>query len=325
MVNGSAILSGGLGIDSLSVDSYTTASLSGGDENDNLNASDSRNVTLHGDAGNDNLNANNIRNSSLYGDTGDDSLSANINWWYGTYSSLDGYGNANKFLYLDGGDGNDTLNATTYTYNWHGQVSLALLGGSGNDRLTVSDGLSGDTGASGQSSGIGQATLDGGAGDDVLSASGVVQLGMTGGAGADRFVLTAQQYRTLEEGSRTFSDGTGAQTVVAATATVITDFVAGAGQDVLDVADLLRNGTSGFDGSNPFTSGYLKLQQSGADTQVVFDADGAAGLGKSGLVIAVLQNVNAADLVAANFTPAFSTDGLYHVNTSPTGEVLISG
>ena len=98
---------------------------------------------------------------------------------------------------------------------------------------------------------------------------------------------------------------------------MITDFTVGAGNDVLDVSDLLRNNTTGFDGSNPFTSGFIKLTQSGADTLVSFDPDGAAGA-QTATVIAVLQNVHAADLVAANLSPGFIPE----VNM-PQGQTIV--
>jgi hypothetical protein len=150
--------------------------------------------------------------------------------------------------------------------------------------------------------------LDGGAGDDVLSAGGVVDLTMTGGAGADTFVLTAQQYRTQLEGTRHFTlNASGATEDIATHATVITDFEVGAGHDLLDLSELLRNASTGFDGSNPFSNGYLTLEQSGTDTLVNFDADGL-GADKSAVAVAVLKNVTATDLVADNFNPNYPVD-----------------
>ncbi|MDZ5461848.1 type I secretion C-terminal target domain-containing protein, partial [Azohydromonas lata] len=83
----------------------------------------------------------------------------------------------------------------------------------------------------------------------------------------------------------------------------------GANGDVLDVNDLLRNAALGFDGSNPFAGGYLRLVQSDADTLVQFDADGAAGAAKEFVTIAVLRNVDSTQLGSANFTPNYPPDG----------------
>jgi hypothetical protein len=88
---------------------------------------------------------------------------------------------------------------------------------------------------------------------------------------------------------------------------VITDFEVGAGHDLLDVSELLRNASIGFDGSNPFSNGYLTLEQSGTDTLLKFDADGL-GADKSAVAVAVLKNVTATDLVADNFNPNYPVD-----------------
>jgi len=113
--------------------------------------------TLHGGAGNDWLYADSSNGLSpdevgtvnyLFGDAGNDVLT----------------GGAGKD-FLDGGEGNDSL---------AGNSGDVLLGGPGNDslRLALADG----------------ATLDGGAGDDVLTLNRGANT-YTGGAGADTFHL----------------------------------------------------------------------------------------------------------------------------------------
>jgi Ca2+-binding RTX toxin-like protein len=274
---------GGAGDDYLNVEFYSSASLDGGDGNDNLDVRHTRSVILNGGAGDDNL-------RSFTG--------------HGSYHT-DGTWTISKTATLDGGDGNDQVTFTgDITHVGSGETTVSLLGGAGNDRLTATDSHAGPTNGWGQSYGIAHATLDGGVGDDVLSAGGVVDLTMTGGSGADSFVLTAQQYRTQLEGTRSFTLESGGRQEVATHATVITDFEVGVGRDILDVSDLLRNASTGFDGSNPFSSGYLTLEQSGADTLVKFDADGL-GNNKSAVAVAVLQNVTATNLVADNFNPNY--------------------
>ena len=162
---------------------------------------------------------------------------------------------------LDGGDDNDRLTVNGNSYISYGQTTLTLRGGAGNDSLTATDRSAGDTGNSGQNYGIAQASLDGGAGDDTLTAGGVLKLSLTGGTGVDSFILTAQQYRTLLEGTRSFQNVNNTFTSVSADPVLITDFAAGASGDVLDYSDLLRNGALSYDGTNPFGTGFLKLEQ----------------------------------------------------------------
>ena len=180
---GSASLSGGAGTDSLNVDSYSSASLSGGD-------------------GNDSLYVGSTRSASLSGGGGDDSLYVSVIGY--SSSGTDGDSRVNKSATLDGGDGNDALTVSAYTLRYYGQTTVLLQGGAGNDRLSVTDNSAGDTGNSGQEYGIASASLEGGAGEDLLSAGGALHLSLSGGAGADTFALTAQQYRTLLEGTRSF-------------------------------------------------------------------------------------------------------------------------
>ena len=44
--------------------------------------------------------------------------------------------------------------------------------------------------------------IDGGSGQDNISVSGVLNASITTGSGSDTVALTAQQFRTIEEGTR---------------------------------------------------------------------------------------------------------------------------
>lgn len=160
--------------------------LRGGAGNDRLGSSDSKgNDTLYGGTGNDTLRAGVEAGGQLYGEAGDDTL----------FREFDFDFNSNPSLYMDGGDGNDTI---------EGGSGSDVYGGTGNDRLTgdssIIHGGPGDdiVGEAGDDYGSmygddGNDTLRGfennlygGNGNDVLY--GPVTA-MTGGAGADRFVF----------------------------------------------------------------------------------------------------------------------------------------
>ena len=98
----------------------------------------------------------------------------------------------------------------------------------------------------------------------------------------------------------------------ATAAIIVTDFTTGAGGDMfrLSGADgALLSLLSGWDGSsNPFGSGFLRLQQSGADTLLQWDQDGAAG-GANWETLVVFQNTTADDFTDANFVPGYDPDG----------------
>jgi Ca2+-binding RTX toxin-like protein len=73
----------------------------------------------------------------------------------------------------------------------------------------------------------------------------------------------------------------------------------------------------GWDGSsNPFGSGFLRLQQSGADTVLQWDRDGAAG-GSAWDTLVLFENTTAGDFTEANFAPGYDPGGAV-----PTGETI---
>ena len=160
---------------------------------------------------------------------------------------------------ISGLGGNDTLNGS--------DGSDFLDGGAGDDTLNGE----GDDDTLYDTSGLN--LLDGGAGNDtLLSYSPTSGQILIGGAGNDRFLLLSANGSTLTGGSGidTYELDAGR------TGNVITDFAAGAGGDVIDVTYLLRY-LAGYSGPNPFGTGHLLVQQSGADTLLRIDPDGAAG------------------------------------------------
>ncbi|HYH43547.1 MAG TPA: type I secretion C-terminal target domain-containing protein, partial [Burkholderiales bacterium] len=125
------------------------------------------------------------------------------------------------------------------------------------------DALYGGDGADRLFGGIGYDDLDGGAGNDILT-GGLGNDVLIGGAGADRF-----DYNAIDEGRDR-----------------ILDFTRGVGNDVLDLKDVLVG--SGVTSGN--VAQFVRLMQSGSDTIVGVDVNGAAG-GANFVEVAVLTNL----------------------------------
>ncbi len=292
----------------------TAGALISGDDNNNTFNGGVNNDTLQGNGGND----------TLYGGYGDDTLQGGT----GNNSLRGDDGNDS----LDGGAGNDTL------YDTAGDNTL--LGGAGNDSLTVgagndsldggagSDTLSGSAGADtllgGDGNDIlgdtqGANSLSGGLGDDTLEnvSGGDTGSTLSGGAGQDTFQISSTAgYNVQSNPSALHAD-------------VVTDFQTGPGGDVLDLSGLQSYGVIPNDGSNPFTSDYLQLLQSGTDTLLQVDKDGS-GTAASWVTVLTLQNTTASSFTADNFTQGWAPPGAPAPDASQTlsgdaGDNLLSG
>jgi serralysin len=198
-------------------------------------------------------------NDILSGDAGGNRLQGNAG-----DDRLDGLASDDL---LEGGAGNDRL------VGGGGDDVLAdvdsgadsLYGGAGNDTFTVLHAHSNL-----------KVVVDGGEGDDdfTLGAPG----GMTfayGGAGNDSFMLRSEAVVSGGAGSDRFGfdrlyDGPGP--------VIFTDFAGGAGGDVLQLQGLFEVALRGWDTvGNPFTTGYVRLAASGANTLLQIDLDAFAG------------------------------------------------
>ena len=172
---------------------------------------------------------------------------------------------------LDGGAGDDQFFIGRFTNGPFGATGdVTVFGGDGADHIQF--------GTNNSSA----AVIDAGAGDDqvvllILTSSMTVTLG----EGQDVFRILPNQAA---------AGGTGLVT--------ITDFQTGSAGDRLDVLDYFKAELSSWDGGgNPFQSGYLKLDQQGADAILSIDETG----GTAGFrPLIVFQNVSASDLTPEN-------------------------
>lgn len=258
---------------------------------------------LQGTAGNDQLTGT-LQNDQLSGGAGDDTLTGKSG-----DDALDG-GTGDDLLFgglgddrLVGGDGND----------WFGKDGMqtegddtldggegddhlveaagnnTINGGPGNDDITLINGVNHVFGGAGRdviSVGNGTAVIDGGDGNDTIRTDAYFlrapDITATGGGGRDRYEFTPQLTHAV----------------------TITDFAAGAGGDLLDPFTL-------FDGlrqSNLFLTGHLRLQQSGNDTWLQFDPDGANG-SEDFRTAVVLRNTRVESLTNDNFAQGIHPSG----------------
>lgn len=246
---------------------------------------------------------------------------SNITLTFGTGDDVagndDGINISGGNFSADLGDGNNTARI------YNGYV-INIVAGAGIDNIaTFATILSIETGAGADSLDVwGAGSVSTGEGDDTVHAGGTLSL--TTGDGNDTAYISDSViadfgsdndvvHLSLQDGASTITVGTGADKLVidtwnGTTSTTVTDFTAGAGGETLDYNALL-NQLIGWDGSsNPFGSGFMQLVQDGADTLFQIDRDGGASAQTYATLIR-FQNTNAADFTAANFNPAYPTDG----------------
>ncbi|QLG89639.1 retention module-containing protein [Chitinibacter bivalviorum] len=169
---------------------------------------------------------------------------------------------------IDGNDGNDTINGNA----GHDRLD----GGTGNDTLNGGDGNDVLYG------GIGDDTINGDSGNDVLIGGKGNDI-LNGGSGVDTFVFSST---ASDNGKDTIQDFT------------VAPKVAGLVQgDILDISDLLTPSTAAtFNSSEAAAGAFLQFVQDGANTKVMFDADGS-GTSAAPVQVATLTGVNATDLL----------------------------
>jgi len=243
-------------------------------------------------------------NDEVYGGGGDDSV-----------AGLDGADT------LSGGAGNDTLDGGAGVDNLSdGNGSGRLIGGPGFDfiaitwsSLTQGDAAFIDAGEDGAyirlslSTGWATATVLGSAAADQIYHSGNIGGVIDAGGGADLVVVTDpfsnNPYRHAARQTVTVTLGSGADQLrynysEAGLTLTVTDFQPGNTGDRLlfDIGSRIL----GWDGqTNPFSAGYVRLIQSGADVVLQLDGD-AGGTVSSFLDILRFKNVSASAFTAFN-------------------------
>ncbi|MEH2168424.1 MAG: calcium-binding protein [Nostoc sp.] len=322
---GNNTLEGGIGDDTLSASSSTGDNLLfGGDGNDSLDISgsifsdtfsdrfsnfDSRslgNNTLNGGAGDDTLSASGSKGDNLLsGSDGNDSLDIS-----GSYSNNYGYSSDSRSLgnnTLNGGAGNDALRAGG------SKGDNLLSGGDGNDSLDIFGSYSNSSGQDSDSRSLGNNTLNGGVGDDILSASGSTGDNLLfGGDGNDSLNISGD-YSYYASYDYSDSRPSGNNTLEG-----------GAGDDNLSFSSLTGdNLLSGGDGNDSFNliANSLNTDLSDLVTQTVDGGNGNDSL--------FTNYYFAAGGITSTFNATTNTGsitvGLYRVNYNNIEQLNISG
>ena len=246
-------------------------------------------------------------------------------------------GTSNDTLYgldgsdhLEGGPGDDLLDGgSDWDFMYGGPGDDTVLGGLGNDYFWGDDGDDSWDGGEGDddlrmiAGQIGNDTLHGGAGNDSFTLGPWAQYVTYayGDDGDDSFDFSGNGFLFLQGGAGrdTYYPGSGSY----GTGATVADFAVGLGGDQIDLLSgqwSILSQSAGYTGGNPFSPvlGYLRLTQSGADTLLEWDQDGAAVSGHAYATQLVLQNLNKDTVTSDNFV------GRLIVGT-PENDTLVGG
>jgi Ca2+-binding RTX toxin-like protein len=270
--SGGDLIQGFGGNDTLS-GGFGADTLQGGDGNDTLRGGQDNDL-LEGGAGDD----------ILDGDTGNDEIR--------------------------GGEGNDIVYASSGRDSVYGEggndeiflhtLPMLVDGGEGDDRITL-------MGSSDSAQGL-VATIRGGAGNDSFHSwnTGLATLVVDMGSGNDIVFLPYNRNATLTLGAD--SDRVTVSPAYWSTpmgVVDVLDFQTGNGGDYFELITLVAPAHYLY-GESPFETGHARLVQSGADTLLQTDLDGAGS--EHGWVTAVIfRGTDARDFTAGNF--GFGTSG----------------
>ncbi len=256
------------------------------------------NVTYRGDVylglGNDTVNMNYSISeygygATAYGGSGNDTLNGGLGG-----DQLHGNNGLDRII---GGDGNDNI--------YGGGDRDTLLGGNGND-IIMGDCDSSDNSlyfcwdAQNYKNTAGaDDVIDGGAGEDIVIGDEGLDT-LTGGSGQDTFV-----YENIDE----IGD-------------IITDFETGSAGDLFLLNNIFLE--SIFLTNNEDTSNFVKFVQSGNDTLLQIDQDGA-GKAMSFKTLAILKNVIATNIDMSQIIIGSPIEVTKVPDNLPTGSITING
>jgi Ca2+-binding RTX toxin-like protein len=226
------------------------------------------------------------------------SLDDTIRGGLGNDTLLGGFGND----VIHGGDGDDTLSGENDVSPHYGadprEGDDMLFGDAGNDTL---------------SSYGGNDTLDGGAGNDTFTISNNDPVNSSrtvvanGGDGDDLFSLNIYRLGPAPLVSVEMSGGAGRDSYflyvnMPNLKVTIDDFQVGMGGDVLNFFDSAK-----WTGTTPFSDGWYKFLQRGADAVLQYDSDGSSGSAGFSDVL-TLKNIDWTKLTPEN-TAGWPADG----------------
>ena len=145
-----------------------------------------------------------------------------LNSWY--TQNTDGNYRAPKSAYLDGGDGNDSLNISGYLEHWNGSTTATAIGGLGDD-ISVTDNSRADSGYT-------SVCVDG-EDDDTITVAGSFSTSITTGTGNDTVICRRCSIPQTLVGAQLIYSPDGTSTAINPDP-LITDFTTGSAGDILD-------------------------------------------------------------------------------------------
>jgi hypothetical protein len=272
---------GGQGIDTLVLSTLQSSIFNGNKGNDILEVRASASSSLHGGQGNDTLGIRGTHDASkIFGDLNDDTITMTAGSGY-TNSTINGNGGNDSVTLgaiatfsgtsrINGGTGNDTINATGST------VGVTINGDAGNDTMT------GSTAADTFTGGEGNDSFQSGAGIDTI----------TGGGGTNQYIFL----RSLTAGTDADVITGNGTTDIYALNTATGGALNGIGAGVVDgdggasTNGAQANGVSANStvatAISLATAGNVDVSAAGADVLILTVAGGAGVAGGFGGVIA---------------------------------------